>query len=296
MDFKSLKYFLAVAQEKNITRAAVSLNMSQPPLSSRIRSLEEEFGTELFWRTNKGLLLTPTGEILYRRAGQILELAQHTRKEIAAVDSELGGPLTIGTVEGGAPFLVAEWIRGFREEFPLVTYTLRSGGTEQLLDQLNRHQLDLAVIAAPYNQEELEGISVGRQPWMAMIPTEHPLAETGKTIRLEELEGEPLIIPERESRVQEIEKWFAENGATPRIIGKTSNYINALALVEQNVGICIFPKTSGAGKAKIVTRAITDPPRFAEYILAGQKDVPLTETAEAFLDYVRDYLENTQCR
>ena len=82
MDLRNLRYFVTVAEELNITRAAAVLKMSQPPLSNRIKQLEENLGTTLFIRRKRGLQLTSTGKILYKRARQVLELADHTREEI----------------------------------------------------------------------------------------------------------------------------------------------------------------------------------------------------------------------
>ena len=292
MDFRSLYYFVTVAEELNITRAAAVLKMSQPPLSNRIKQLEENLGTTLFIRRKRGLQLTSTGKILYKRARQVLELADHTREEITNYEKELSGHLMIGGVEGRAPFLIARWIAGFREEFPLVTYTIRSGGSDDILEQLQRHLIDIAVIAAPYNPEMLNGFSVGRQPWVAMIPRGHPLAmKEGNEILLSDLQDQPLIVPERRSRVEAIERWFAEEKLNPRMVCRCSNYINALALVEQNVGICIFPQSSYVPGNYMTTKMIADSPKYAEYMLVYTKDHPLSELAESFRDYVKDSLE-----
>ncbi len=292
MDFRSLNYFVTVAQELNISRAAELLHMSQPPLSHQIKLLEQEYGTTLFIRSKQGLTLTDTGNILYKRARQLIELSQRTHEEISNYEKELSGELILGTVEGRAPFLLARWIAGFREEFPLVTYTVRSGGTDDILDQLYHHLIDIAVIAAPYNLERLEGFTVDHQPWVASIPADHPLAKKpGKEIRLSDLDGEPLIIPERRSRVEAIEQWFGEKGMTPTAVCKTSNYINAVSLVEQHIGICIFPQTTYTPNPLVSVKLITDSSKAAEYVLVHSKNHPLGELGLAFTDYVSDYLK-----
>ncbi len=292
MDFRSLQYFMVVAEEQNITRAAGLLKMSQPPLSNRMKQLEQELGTKLFIRHKSGLTLTPTGKILFKRARQMMELSDRTKEEIMNFEKELSGHLVLGTVEGRAPFLLARWIAGFKDEFPLVTYTVRNGGSDDVLEQLSRHLIDVAIIAAPYNQELLQGFSVGRQPWVAFIPGDHPLAlREGREITLTDLSGELLILPERSSRVEAIERWFAEEQIAPRMICKVSNYINAIALVEQKVGISIFPQTTYTPNPHIVTKLITGAPKYAEYVLVYMKDHPLSELAESFVDYVKDFLE-----
>ncbi len=292
MDFRSLRYFMVVAEELNITRAAGLLKMSQPPLSNRIKQLEQDLGTTLFIRKRNGLILTPTGEILYKRARQMMELSERTREEIIGFEKELSGNLILGTVEGRAPFLLARWISGFRDEFPLVTYNVRHGGSDDILEQLYHHLIDIAIIASPYNHELLEGFSVGTQPWVAIMPCEHPLAKKeGRQISLSELKGEPLILPERTSRLESIEQWFSEQGMVPNMICRLSSYINAVALVEQGVGICIFPQTTYSPNPYVVTKLITDTPKYAEYVLVYLKDHPLSELAQSFVDYVKDFQE-----
>ena len=291
MDFRTLTYFVTVARELNITRAAQLLNMSQPPLSKQISLLEQDYGTRLFIRGKQGLTLTDTGKILYKRAQQMLELADRTREDVSNYESELSGSLVIGCVEGRAPFLLARWIRGFREEFPLVAYTLRNGSTDEIMDQLIHHLIDLAVVATPYNQELLEGFPVSTQPWIAMIPSSHPLAKTqGPFIRLAQLAGEPLIIPERQSRVQAIERWFESQGVSPMIVCRTSSFVNAVALVEEGTGICIFPQATCTPNPHVVIKLITDPPKKLEYVMVHAKDQPLSESAAAFREYVSDLL------
>ena len=292
MDLKSLEYYVVVAKELNISRAARLLNISQPPLSSRMKQLEEELETTLFIRSKTGLTLTPSGAALYRRARQILELAQHTKEEILNLETSLSGDLKIGTVEGRAPFLLARYIAGFRDEFPQVTYTIRTGGSDEILDQLRHHLIDIAVIAAPFDLEQLDGISLGTQPWVAIIPRQHPLAaKEGDAISLLELAGEPLIVPERPSRIRAIDHWFGSLGLTPEFLCRTSNYLNALALAEQNTGICIFPQSTYTPNPHVVTKLITDPPKIAEYYLVWPKDSALSELSEAFRDYVEDFID-----
>lgn len=103
MDLRTLRYFTVVAQERNITRAAEKLNMSQPPLSSQMRGLEEELGVTLFLRGKRRLELTEEGILLLRRANQILELTEKTRLELQERVNEVSGTLYLGMVEGRAP-------------------------------------------------------------------------------------------------------------------------------------------------------------------------------------------------
>ena len=122
MELRTLRYFVVTAQERNITRAAEKLTMSQPPLSNQIKGLEEELGVQLFIRGKRRLELTEEGSLLLRRAQELLELADKTKQEIASLREGMSGTICLGLVEGRAPFLAANWIAGFRAEFPLVRY------------------------------------------------------------------------------------------------------------------------------------------------------------------------------
>ncbi len=292
MELRTLRYFVVTAQELNITRAAEKLNMSQPPLSNQIKSLEEELGTRLFIRGKRHLQLTSEGNLLYRRAQQILELVEKTKTEFSVLGEGLSGTLYLSTVEGRAPFLAARWIAGFREEYPMVRYSLWNGSSDEVIDRLQKGIADLALIAAPYDTEHLSGIFVGGEPWVALIPREHPLAKTeGAEIPLSALADEPLIVPSRRSRKEAIGRWFGEIGCEPNILCEMSSYMDAVALAEQNVGIGIFPQTTYTPNALVTSRVITAPARKVEYVLVWRRDENLTELVREFIQYVQDFID-----
>lgn len=294
MELRTLRYFTVVAQEKNITRAAEVLNMSQPPLSNQIHNLEEELGVQLFLRGKRRLTLTAEGELLLRRAQQLLDMEDKTRQEISDLRYGMSGTVSLALVEGRAPYLAARWIAGFQEEFPRVRYQLWNGSTDDVLDRLRKGLADLAVIAVPYDNEHLEGLFVGSEPWVAMIPRDHPLAKLpGGEIDLSRLVGQPLIVPSRKSRIEAIRRWFGEIQAEPEILCEMSNYVDAVALVEQGVGISIFPQTTYTPNDLLVSKVLTNSPHQVEYELVWDKNQTLSTAAEEFLNFVRDTLEST---
>ncbi len=297
MELRTLHYFTVVAQELNITRAAEKLNMSQPPLSNQIKALEEELGVQLFIRGKRRLELTEEGGLLLRRAVQIQELADKTRQEIASLREGMTGVIYLSMVEGRAPFLAARWIAGFREEFPLVRYNLWNGSSDDVLDRLHKGLADLAVIAAPYDTEHLEGFPVGREPWIAMLHPDHPLAQPiGDTIPLSSLVGESLIVPSRKSRVDAIRRWFGEVGAEPHILCEMSNYMDAAALTSQGVGISIFPQTVDVSNGLVVSKVVIQPSRQVEYILVWNRGQPPSGLTREFIHFVQENLRNDGSR
>ena len=292
MDLRALHYFVVVAEELNITRAAERLNMSQPPLSSQIKGLEEELGTQLFIRGKRRLTITDAGQHLYRRARQILELSEQTEQELKSMEG-LSGDLNISLVEGRAPYLLARWISGFRSEYPRVAFHLWNGSGDEVMERVHRGLADLGLLATPYNTEQLDGFSVGREPWVAIMSKDHPLArEKGQFLPLRRLIGQPLFIPSRRLRKDSIRAWFAELGEEPTIAGDLSYYIDAVALAEQNAGICIYPMTTYNESNLIVEKIITESARQIEYALVWRRNDHQTELQQEFINFVQDCMED----
>ena len=292
MDLRQLHYFVVVAEELNITRAAERLNMSQPPLSSQLKSLEDELGVQLFIRGKRHLTITDAGTHLFYRARQILELSDQTQLELQSMEAGLSGELSISLVEGRAPFFLARWMAGFRSEFPRVTVRLWNGSGDEAMERLHRGLADLALVATPFNPERLDGIIVGREPWTAIMSRNHPLArEEGDFLPLRKLVGQPLFIPSRRSRAEGIRAWFQELDAQPMVVGDLSSYIDAVALAEQNAGICIYPMTTYNESDLIVKKVITESSRQIEYALLWRRNERQSELQQEFINFVRDCME-----
>jgi len=292
MELRSLKYFVVVAEELNITRAAERLHMSQPPLSHQIQLLEDELGAQLFIRGKRHLTLTNEGSILLRRAREIIDLEEHTCSEIKELKNGISGTLNISLVEGRAPYYAARWIAGFRDEFPNVQYDLWNGSSDDVTERIMKGLADVGVVAVPYDTEHLESIEVGGEPWVAIIPRDNPLAqEMELEIDLNKLVGQPLIIPARKSRVISIRKWFDSIGCKPTFLCTTSNYLDAVALSEQGVGISIFPQTTYTPNDMVVSKPIKNPSQQAKYVLVWKKDQRNSDLTEEFIQYVNDFIE-----
>lgn len=294
MDLRTLKYFTVVAEELNITHAAERLCMSQPPLSNQMKALEEELGVKLFIRGKRQLQLTDAGRLLLLRATQILDMTDKAQHEVMSLEGGISGTINLGIVEGRAPFLIARWISGFKEEFPKVKYSMWNGSSDDVLDRLRQGLVDLAVIAAPYDTEHLEGITVGRGPWVAIMSRTNELAQIpGDEIPLQSLAGKPLIVPSRPSRIDAIRAWFAEADAEPNIICTLSNYLDAVAMSELDIGITIFPRTTYTPNDLLVTKIITEPARQIEYVLVRMKNREPSELMTEFINFVRDTEDTT---
>ena len=188
MELRHIRYFKAVAEEKNFTRAAEKLAIAQPPLSRQIQDLEEDLGTKLFERSPHKVKLTEEGELFLQYASQILDLVNRSEEEVRIRKEGLQGTLYIASVEGCGPHLFAHWISEFQKMHPHVQYILWNGNTDDVNNRVTKSLCEVAMITAPFNTEEFHVLEVYEEPWVAMIPEGHPLySETNEPINPNEL-------------------------------------------------------------------------------------------------------------
>lgn len=291
MDIRVLRYFVAVAEELNITRAAERLNISQPPLSNQIKTLEEELDTVLFIRGKRHLSLTESGKLLYRHAKEIINLTEKTSSEIRLMNKGISGTIAIGLVEGSAPDIASKWVSAFIRSFPNVKFRIMDGNSDELIERLRSGLINLAVITAPCDQTLLNSFKVGQEKMTAFMSTDNPLAKlSGDTINLEDLKDQPLIVPSREYINNMIYKWFKEINAEPNIVCTMDNYLDVAAMAGCNVGISLFPRTSYVFNQRIVAKEIVNSGRFVEYLFVWLKGKPLPLVDETFIDFVKDHI------
>ncbi|MBP5343046.1 LysR family transcriptional regulator [bacterium] len=295
MDVRTLYYFITIAEELNITKAAEKLCMSQPPLSSQMKSLEEELDTILFVRGKRHLQLTESGKLLYRHAKEILSLVNKTAEEIRAMGKGISGKISIGLVEGSAPNIAAEWIETFIANYKNVEFSIIDGNSDELIQKLRSGLINLAVITSPCDNTLLNSFKVGQEKMTAFMSKNSPLASLpGTTIDLAMLKDLPLIIPSRESMNRMIYKWFKEAHIEPKIICKMDNYLDVAALSGRNIGISLFPKTSYILNPHIVAKEVVNPERYVEYLFVWLKNKPLSLLDEAFIDHVKSFIEGNK--
>ena len=289
MDIKTLKYFVVVAEELNITRAAKILRMSQPPLSNQMKMLEEELGATLFVRGKRHLALTEQGMFLYLRAKDIIGLMSKTIEEFQSLNLLYQGTISIGLVEGMAPDIAAKWIGEFIKKYPNIRFRVINGNSDDLTEKLRSGLITLAVINSPFDEVLLNSIKVGEERMAAMISKDHPLSKIkDKSISVELLKNEPLIVPSRRAHIDLIRKIFRKQNSTPNIVCEMDNNLDAAALVGRSVGISIFPKTEYILNDSIVSKDIDDEDTIIEYRFVWRKGLQPSQIEENFINYIKD--------
>lgn len=242
MELRTLRYFLAVAREENMTEAANVLHVTQPTLSRQIADLERELGVELFERTNRSCVLTGDGMRLRQRAEEILSLVDQTEMEM--MDRELGitGNIRIGAGETMSMRTVLDVFAGLRRDHPDVTIELYTGNADAVEERLERGLLDVALLLEPVNLEKYEW---HRMPWTdrmgVCVATDGPWGGLD-AVTPEELARMPLLLSSRTAnRAVDLAAWSAgviDYGALT-VVGRFDLIGNASHLVRSGAACAI---------------------------------------------------------
>ncbi|MDY6305050.1 MAG: LysR family transcriptional regulator [Oribacterium sp.] len=170
MDLRLLEYFLESARQESINKAAEVIHISQPTLSRQLAQLEEQLGVQLFVRGNKGIKLTNEGVLFKRRAQEILDLVGKTEDELRSQEQELEGTITIGCGETKAVARLAELIKGFQREHPLVRFDLITGNADASQEGMDRGLIDIGLLLEPVNMSKYEFIRLpDPDPWVVIL-------------------------------------------------------------------------------------------------------------------------------
>ncbi len=291
MELRHLRYFVAVAEEGHITRAAERLGMQQPPLSQQIKALETELGAQLFRRLPRGMALTEAGRALLVDAEAILgHLAHAMEATKRTVRGELGR-ITVGFTSS-APFhpFLPRVIRAFREASPMVALTLEEGGTTELIEDLRAERLDAAFIRTPV--ADPMGVTVNplvEERMVVALPAGHALAGADGDMALERLAGEIFIVYRRRSGPGLYDAIFAAchaAGFSPVVGQEAPRIVSTLNLVAAGLGIALVPESLRRMQMDgVVYRGLVDGPR-APLLLATRR-VETGVVVRRFVDVVR---------
>lgn len=208
MEIRTLRYFLAVAREQNMTEAANILHVTQPTLSRQIADLERELGTTLFVRTNRATTLTADGMRLRQRADEILSLVDQTEEELSPHGTELAGNIRIGAGETQAVRTVTDVFSELRREYPRVTCELFSGNADTVEERLERGLLDFAVFIEPAPLEKYDWVRLPMADRMGVVVSAMSPWATLEHVTPSMLMQMPLLMSSRTSnRVLDLRAW-----------------------------------------------------------------------------------------
>lgn len=235
MEFTNLKYFLEIAREGNMTRAAKSLHVSQSSMSKQMKELEIELGKKLFIRTSLGLSLTDEGMLLRKRAEDIVAMVDKTTEEFASLDEITGGDIHIGCAESHLIKYLARSIKDFKLNYPLLRFHLFSGDTLLVTEHLDRGLLDFAVIVEPPDLSKYNYIEMpGTDQWGLIMKRDHPLASKSE-ITVDDLIGIDLICSNQSIKA-DIPRWCGEKSDSLNFVGTGNLTYNGSVFVQEGLG------------------------------------------------------------
>ena len=244
MDLRHLRYFIAVAEEGHITRAAERLGMQQPPLSRQINAIERELDVQLFRRKSRGVELTDAGRALLEDARATLANLDRSFERTRRTARGEQGQIRVG-IPPTAPFhpFVLNAIRGFREGFPLVSLTLEEFLSNELIERLRNERMDVAFIrTSPVDQEGLVITPVLEEPIVVALPHGHPLAQGGAAVSLKRLASETFILYGPPGTGIDVTAAACRAaGFSPRVGQYSLRITSTLSLVAVGLGISIVP-------------------------------------------------------
>jgi DNA-binding transcriptional LysR family regulator len=262
MELRDLRYFVAVAQHHNFSRAAEQLHVSQPALSEQIKKLEDELGVVLFERTSRGALLTDAGQALFPQAQTVLAQAEAAVDIARTVAHGVVGSLTLGFIDSAALAILPPLIRRFLERYPQVKLRLRELGTHQQLEAVEAGEIDVGIVRGPVWNPRLAGRRIATESLLVALPAHHRLADA-KVVALGDLHDEGFITYPAERHAglyEEMLRLCHTAGFDPRIVQEASEISTICALVGAGLGVAIVPASVAAlTLSGVVYRPLDDP-------------------------------------
>ena len=290
MEIRVLRYFLAVAQEGSVTRAARALHLTQPTLSRQIRELEEELGQTLFSRGGRELSLTREGLLLRQRAEEIVGLAEITEKEFRSLgEKTVSGDLSLGCGESKALSFVTDALKVLQDEHPLIIPHFFSGNGEIVMDRLDKGLLDFAVLMGAENTERYYSLPLpNHDTWGLLMDKDDPMAQK-KAITAEYLLGIPLILSSQSLSRDELSGWLGFPMSRLHIAATYTLLFNGSLMVRSGLGYALcFDHIAPSGKDSPFAFRPLSPLLTSPLSLVWKKHQILSAPAEAFLAKIRE--------
>jgi len=296
MELRVLQYFLAVAREQSIVRAAESLHLSQPTLSTQIKAMEEELGKQLLIRGTKGsrkVTLTEEGMILRKRAEEILNLVKKTEREISLSDQVIVGDVYIGAGETDAVRFIARAAKELSKTYPGIHYHIASGNSEFVLEQLEKGLIDFGIVFGSVDPAKYNWISLPyKDIWGVLMPKDSPLAEK-EEIFPEDLWDKPLILSSQLDHGGLLTNWLKKELSDLQVTATYNLLFNASLMVEEGLGYAIgFDKIiNTSGSSKLCFRPLS--PKCEEGMNIVWKKYQIFSKASAkFMDKIKLQLKD----
>lgn len=287
MELRVLRYYLTVAREENITRAADILHITQPTLSRQMAELEEELDTRLFERTNRRIVLTEAGMLLRRRAEELVSLADKVQQEFQSGDDELTGLISIGSgVSAAVSESLPKLLQDYTQKFPQVQFELRTGTAAAIKDQMDKGLLDIGILMEPIEVEKYDFVRLPQKEiWGILMPEDDPLAQKSE-ITPADVQDLPLIVNWRIAE-REAKAWFGGDTEHLKVFCTYDLIDNAATLVERRLGYAFVIRGALKPIPGLTFRPLS-PEVSNTSVLVWKRYQPSSQAVRKFIELVRD--------
>lgn len=290
MELRVLRYFLTVAREGSITKAAEMLHMTQPTLSRQLMNLEEELGTALFLRGRHQTLLTEEGVLFEQRVEEIISLVDKTEQEFIVQKDQVSGVVSIGCVESTAMKLLPEILERFTEKYPRVQYDLYSGYGNDIKEKIDKGLIDLGIMTEPVEVGKYDSVVLPQKERWGLLMPEDALYAGRETLDMSDLAELPLIIPKRELLRSEIANWCEEFDRL-HIVATYNLLFSAVLLVERGIGCAVcLDGASVIGSCHRTVFVPFSPERITSNVLIWKRSRGFSPAASLFMEFVKSKL------
>ena len=289
MELRQLRYFVAVAEERNFTRAAERLNMTQPPLSRQIQQIEDSVGLALFERGARPLKLTEAGRVFYAQARRLLEESDELLPLTRRL-AQLAERIVIGFVPSTLYGPLPDVIRAFREAAPLIQISLIEMFTIEQLSALKGGRIDVGFGRLRFDESQLAREVLVEEPLIAALPAGHALADVAQ-LTLDALSKETLIIypsTPRPSYADQQLSAFRDHAVEPAAVHEVRELQTALGLVAAQVGVCLVPESVRGLRARGVTYRSIQETNVSSPIIMSRRLQDQSATTDLFCSIARD--------
>lgn len=292
MEIRTLRYFMAIAREENMTRAAALLHVSQSTLSKQMQMLEEELGKKLFQRHSFSISLTEEGMLLRKRAADVLLLTDKISTEFTALDDITGGNIYFGCAESYQMRYLASYIKDFKTKYPDFHYHITSGDTEQVAEKLDAGILDFAVIVEDPDYEKYNVLTMPEgDTWGLVMPSTNPLAAK-QQITFNDLVGLPLFCSGQGWRF-DIKNWCGTRIDELNLEGSFRLHYNASVFVKEGLGYLLtYDKLCDTSKENGLTFRPLSPKLETKIHIIWKKGQLLTPIATRFIEGMHSCITN----
>ncbi|MBQ7232459.1 MAG: LysR family transcriptional regulator [Bacillales bacterium] len=293
MEIRVLRYFLAVAREGNITRAANFLHLTQPTLSRQIRDLEKELGQKLLIRKSHRVALTPEGMLLRKRAEEIISMVDKTKTEFTSMEHTVSGDIYIGGGETQAIRQIATIIKDLRESYPGIHYHLYSGNAEDVTERLDKGLLDFGILIQPADISKYDFINLStKDTWGVVMRKDSPLAAKA-FIEKKDLLDVPLICSRQaispHQTGNEFVDWFGADFDKLNVVTTFNLVYNAAIMVEAGIGYAItIDKLVNTSENSNLCFLSLEPKLESGLNIIWKKYQVFSSAAELFLNRMRE--------